>query len=90
MDVGSRAQHAEVTVGLVWIGALLILGGVVFMAAQPLLRGRLSGGKRLPSGRSSDTLEPQRPAGGFGIKSNWPGFALVGLGAVLLLVGAAF
>jgi hypothetical protein len=35
-------------------------------------------------------LEPQRPAGGFGIKSNWPGFALVALGAVLLLVGAAF
>jgi hypothetical protein len=90
VDVGSRARHAEVTVGLVWIGALLILGGVVFMAAQPLLRGRLSGGKRLPSGGSSDTLEPQRPAGGFGIKSNWPGFALVGLGAVLLLVGAAF
>ena len=75
--------------GLVWIGALLILGGVVFMAAQPLLRGRLSGGKRLPSSGSSDTLEPQRPAGGFGIEYNWPGFALVGLGAVLLLVGAA-
>ena len=75
---------------LVWVGALLVLGGVVFMAAQPLLRGRLSGGKRLRSGQASDTLEPQRPAGGFGIRSNWPGFALVALGAVLLLVGAAF
>jgi len=75
---------------LVWIGALLVVGGVVFMAAQPLLRGRLSGGKRLRSGWASDTLEPERPAGGFGIKSNWPGFALVVLGAVLLLVEAAF
>ena len=75
---------------LVWVGALLVVGGVVFMAAQPLLRGRLSGGKRLRSGWASDTLEPERPAGGFGIKSNWPGFALVVLGAVLLLVEAAF
>ena len=75
---------------LVWVGALLVVGGVVFMAAQPLLRGQLSGGKRLRSGRASDTLEPERPAGGFGIKSNWPGFALVVLGAVLLLVEAAF
>jgi len=75
---------------LVWVGALLVVGGVVFMAAQPLLRGRLSGGKRLRSGWASDTLEPERPAGGFGIKSNWPGLALVVLGAVLLLVEAAF
>jgi hypothetical protein len=36
-------------------------------------------------------LEPERPpAGSFGIKSNWPGLALVALGAVLLLAGAAF
>jgi hypothetical protein len=74
---------------LVWIGALLVVSGIVFMARQPLLRGRLSGGKRLGSGQASDTLEPQRAAGGFGIKSNWPGLALVALGAVLLLVGAA-
>jgi hypothetical protein len=74
---------------LVWVGALLVLGGVVFMAAQPLLRGRLSGGNPLSSGRASDTLEPQRPAGGFSFKSNWPGFALVAFGAVLLLIGAA-
>ena len=77
------------TVVLVSVGALLVLGGVVFMAAQPLLRARLSGGKPLSSGVASDTLEPQRPASGFGIKSNWPGFALVALGAVLLLFGAA-
>ena len=75
---------------LVLVGALLVFTGVVFMAVQPIWRGRLSGGKRLRSGELSGTLEPQRPAAGFGIKPNWPGFALVALGAVLLLIGAAF
>jgi hypothetical protein len=83
---------------LVMIGALLILAGTVFMAAQPLWRGRLSSVKR-PDQRvgqglgpevASDTLEPVRPARGFGIKSNWPGLAMVAAGAVLLLAGAAF
>ena len=29
----------------IWIGALLFLSGILFMAAQPELRGRLSGGR---------------------------------------------
>lgn len=88
-EIGSPLPQTEVTVILVWIGALLVISGIVFMARQPLLRGRLSGGKRLGTGQASDTLEPQRAAGGFGVKSNWPGFALVALGALLLLVGAS-
>ena len=81
---------------LVLLGALLVLMGVVFMAAQPIWRGRLSRVRPLRStelSRStarSDTLEPQRPARGFGIQSNWPGFAMIAVGAVLLLAGAAF
>ena len=51
---------------LVLIGTLLILVGVVSMAGQPLWRGPLSGGKR--TGAPSDTLEPQTPIKGFGIK----------------------
>ena len=74
---------------LIRLGALLVFAGVVLMAAQPLWRGRLSGGKRLASGAPSGTLEPPRPAGGFGIRSNWAGLALVALGAVFLLAGAA-
>jgi hypothetical protein len=35
-------------------------------------------------------LEPRRPARGFGLASNWPGLALVALGAVLLLGWAVF
>jgi len=74
---------------LIWLGVLLVFGGVLQMAYQPIWRGRLSGGRRLRSWRPSDTLEPERPASGFGIKSNWPGLALVALGAAFLLAGAA-
>jgi drug/metabolite transporter (DMT)-like permease len=74
---------------LIWLGALLVLAGVAFITVQPLW-GRLSGGRRLRSGKPIETLEPPAPARGFGIKSNWPGLALVAIGAVLLLVGATF
>ena len=79
---------------LVMIGALLVLAGVVFMAAQPLWHGRLSSVKRPDEGLgpqgASDTLEPRKPARGLGIKWNWPGLAMVAAGAVLLLAGATF
>ena len=73
---------------LILLGALLLVTGVVFIFTQPLWRGRLSGGRLLRSAQPSDTLEPQRTASGFGIKSNWPGLVLIALGAVLLLAGA--
>jgi hypothetical protein len=75
---------------LIWVGVVLVLAGVLLMAAQPLWRGRLSGVRRLRSTEHSATLEPARPATGFSIKSSWPGLALLALGAVLLLAGAAF
>ncbi|MGY3614995.1 hypothetical protein [Bradyrhizobium sp. USDA 10063] len=71
---------------LIWLGVLLVFGGVLQMAFQPIWRGRLSGGRRLGSDR--DTLEPERPASGFEIKSNWPGLVLIALGAAFLLAGA--
>ena len=73
---------------LIWLGVLLVFGGVLQMAFQPIWRGRLNGGRRLRSGRG--TLEPESPGSGFGIKSNWPGLALVALGGAFLLAGAAF
>ena len=79
----------ETSMTLIWLGVLLVFGGVLQMAYQPIWRGRLSGGRRLRSGQPSDTLEPERPASGFGIKSNWPGLTLVALGAAFLLAGAA-
>jgi hypothetical protein len=74
---------------LIWLGVLLVFGGMLQMVFQPIWQGRLSGRRRLRSGQPSDTLEPERPAAGFGIKSNWPGLALVALGAAFLLAGAA-
>ena len=72
---------------LIWLGVLLVFGGVLQMAFQLIWRGRLSGGRRLRSGRV--TLEPETPGSGFGIKSNWPGLVLVALGGAFLLAGAA-
>jgi hypothetical protein len=71
---------------LIWLGALLFLGGVLFMAGQAIWRGRLSG-RRSPN--PTNTLEPFRPGAGFSLAANWPGFAMVALGAILLLIGAA-
>jgi hypothetical protein len=74
---------------VVWLGALLFLGGVVFMMAQPIWRGRLSdASKRTSSGAPRDTLEPRRPGAGFTLKANWPGLVLIVLGGILLLAGA--
>jgi hypothetical protein len=39
---------------------------------------------------ADNTLEPRRPGAGFGLKNNWPGLALIALGAILLLLGAVF
>jgi hypothetical protein len=73
----------------VWLGALLVGIGVVFMAAQPIWRGRLSG-RQSRSAVVPDTLEPRQPGAGFGLAANWPGLVLIALGAILLLAGAAF
>ena len=73
---------------VIWLGALLVLGGLLFMAAQPIWRGRLSDAKRTFSEVPHDTLEPRRPGAGFGLKANWPGLVLIVLGGILLLAGA--
>lgn len=74
---------------LILLGALLVVAGVLFMALQPL-KGRLSKLRRLGPRRDSVTLEPEQPGRGFDIRSNVPGLAMVAMGAVLLLIGAAF
>jgi len=63
---------------VIWLGALLVLGGLVFMMAQPIWRGRLSDAtKRTSSGVPRDTLEPRGPGAGFTLKANWPGLVSV-------------
>jgi hypothetical protein len=64
------------------IGALLLFAGVVFLAIQVLRRGPLS--KRSVPG---PTLEPRRQGSILALRGSWPGYLLIGLGALLLLMG---
>jgi hypothetical protein len=65
------------------LGALLVLGGLLYMVRATIWRGSLS----RPAG---DTLEPTRRGVGFlGVGANWPGLLLMAIGAVLLLSGAS-
>jgi hypothetical protein len=73
---------------IVLIGALLVICGVVYMAAKAIRQGRLSGSSRRRTMVESTTLEPNTRGTAFDLKSNWIGLALVALGAVLLLAGA--
>jgi hypothetical protein len=73
---------------MIWLGALLVLSGVMFMAAQAIWRGRLSGRRSRAAAVDANTLEPRKPGAGLGLTKNWPGLALVALGAILLLAGA--
>lgn len=69
------------------LGAILVFGGVIFLAAQPMFRARLSSVRRTPAATPEPTLEPPQPAAGFSLKENWPGLALIAVGGILLLVG---
>jgi hypothetical protein len=83
---------------VMWLGALCVLSGLLFMLAQPIWRGRLSEARRRKSSAvlrdaamkpaEPMTLEPRRPGAGFGLKANWPGLVLIILGGILLLAWA--
>lgn len=73
-----------------WLGALLVLAGVLYMVARAIWKGPMSGSATSRSATVQDTLEP--PARGreitiFALSRNWIGLALVILGAVFLLFG---
>lgn len=72
---------------VIWLGALLVLAGVVLLASQAIWRGRLSG-QGAPLTEPAETLEPPRQGMRFlGLQSNWPGLVAIVLGAALLLIG---
>ena len=72
------------------LGALLVLGGVLYMTRNAIWWGSLSGpdSSRRPV---RGTLEPPRRGVGFlGLGTNWPGILLMAIGAILLVSGASF
>jgi sulfite exporter TauE/SafE len=74
---------------LMVLGALLVLGGILYMARTAIWRGPLSGPDSSRPVR--DTLEPpQRSVRFLGLGTNWPGILLMVIGAVLLISGASF
>jgi hypothetical protein len=74
---------------LLGLGALLVLGGILYMARSAIWRGPLSGPESSRPVR--DTLEPPRRSMRFlGLGTNWPGILLMAVGAVLLVAGAGF
>ena len=75
---------------VIYIGALMVIGGVLFMAYEAISGGRLSGARRREAIVKSTTLEPTNRSVAFDPRANWPGLALIALGAVLLLAGTAF
>jgi hypothetical protein len=72
---------------LTWIGALLVMGGVLYAAAIALGRGRLSEA-RASRAMKRPTLEPTGPGARLRLRSLWPALAVAALGVVLLLAGA--
>jgi hypothetical protein len=74
---------------LIGLGALLVLGGILYTARSAIWRGPLSG--RDSSRPVRGTLEPPRRGLRFlGVGTNWPGILLMAIGAVLLVAGASF
>lgn len=72
---------------VILLGALLVFGGLLYLASQPIWRGRLSALRRPSNAATEPTLEPAEPGAGFSLKDNWLGLALILLGAIFLLVG---
>jgi hypothetical protein len=69
------------------IGALLILAGLVYMAAAAIYRDRLSDDRPNPTDTADRTLEPRHRGLGFlGIKPNLAGLIMIAVGALLLIL----
>ena len=72
---------------MTWLGALLIVGGVLYMAGAAIFRGRLSDPHTTPAGVR--TLEPPRRGLRFlGLGANWPGLVLIVIGVIMMFSGS--
>jgi hypothetical protein len=70
-----------------WVGALLVLSGLLTLAAPPIWRRHVSGRQpRPPVGR--DSPETGEPWIEIDPEGDWPGIALVAMSAILLLASS--
>jgi hypothetical protein len=68
------------------VGALLLIGGVVYMGCIAINRSKMSDLRSSPDDPAERTLEPRHRGLGFlGVGVNWPGLLMVILGCLLLL-----
>jgi len=82
-------MNGEARMFLIGLGALLVLGGLLYITRKAIWRVALSGPDS--SGPVRGTLEPPRRGVGFlGLATNWPGILLMAIGAILLVSGASF
>lgn len=72
---------------VIWLGAALVVAGILYLAGQAIRRGRLSGQDAARTALAG-TLEPPRRGVGFlGFGPNFPGLLLIVLGGTLLIAG---
>jgi len=73
---------------LMGLGALLVLGGVLYMARSAIWRDRSAA--RVPPARFAALWSRHDAAWILGFGPNWPGILLMAIGAILLVSGASF
>lgn len=80
------ARLREAPMLFILLGALLVIGGVVYMARAAISRDRMSDPRPNPNDTAQPTLEPRHRGLGFlGLKANWPGLLMIAFGFLLLL-----
>ncbi len=70
---------------LMWIGAALVIAGILVSTITTLRRGRLSQAEQPVTHEPRDTLEPQGKGRRLSLKADLPGLAMIALGFILLL-----
>ena len=72
----------------VLLGAFLVICGMLYIVREAVARRRLSDPSGSPASAPAPTLEPRGPGVRFlGLGRNWPGMALIAIGALLLFFG---
>lgn len=74
--------------GLIGIGAILIVLGVVVATISTVRRGRMSQSETPVTHHERDTLEPMGQDKRLDLGADLPGIALAVLGGVLMIAGA--